>query len=139
MDFEEIASILNSRDLKSTGIRKGVLQIINNSEKAVAQTEIEEQLGNFDRVTLYRTLNILVEKGILHKAFTEQNETYFAMCSSKCSSQKHQHNHIHFKCSNCGVVSCQQPDVKTDISIAGFDLQKIRIEAEGICQNCSMA
>ena len=136
MEKTEISSLLNSRKLRSTKIRQDVLSLIKNSGRAVSQSKIQKFLGEFDRVTLYRTLNVLEDKGILHKAYTENNETYFAICTSNCSSQNHQHKHIHFKCEKCLVVKCVKPQKSIEIDLPNFQINSLNVEVTGVCDNC---
>ena len=91
---------------------------------------------DFDRVTLYRTLNVLEEKGILHKAYTENNETYFAICTSNCTTAEHDHKHIHFKCEKCMVVKCVKPQNSIEIDLPNFQINSLNVEVSGVCDNC---
>lgn len=136
MKEQAISTLLNSRKLRSTKIRQDVLSLIQNSGRAVSHSIIQKSLGDFDRVTLYRTLNVLEEKGILHKAYTENNETYFAICTSNCTTAEHDHKHIHFKCEKCMVVKCVKPQNSIEIDLPNFQINSLNVEASGVCDNC---
>lgn len=136
MKEQVISTLLNSRKLRSTKIRQDVLFLIQNSGRAVSHSIIQKSLGDFDRVTLYRTLNVLEEKGILHKAYTENNETYFAICTSNCTTAEHDHKHIHFKCEKCMVVKCVKPQNSIEIDLPNFQINSLNVEASGVCDNC---
>lgn len=136
MKEQAISTLLNSRKLRSTKIRQDVLFLIQNSGRAVSHSIIQKSLGDFDRVTLYRTLNVLEEKGILHKAYTENNETYFAICTSNCTTAEHDHKHIHFKCEKCMVVKCVKPQNSIEIDLPNFQINSLNVEASGVCDNC---
>ena len=136
MKEQAISTLLNSRKLRSTKIRQDVLSLIQNSGRAVSNSIIQKSLGDFDRVTLYRTLNVLEEKGILHKAYTENNETYFAICTSNCTTAEHDHKHIHFKCEKCMVVKCVKPQNSIEIDLPNFQINSLNVEASGVCDNC---
>ena len=136
MKEQVISTLLNSRKLRSTKIRQDVLFLIQNSGRAVSHSIIQKSLGDFDRVTLYRTLNVLEEKGILHKAYTENNETYFAICTSNCTTAEHDHKHIHFKCEKCMVVKCVKPQNSIEIDLPTFQISSLNVEASGVCDNC---
>ena len=130
-------NLLQSRDLKATGKRIEVLTTIENYGSAMPYSELQKSLANFDRVTLYRTINTLTEKGIIHKASTRGQETYYAICSHHCTSEHHNHQHIHFKCTNCNSVSCIEIDEKIAIEIPNFKINNVEIEVSGICDQCS--
>ena len=136
MKEQAISTLLNSRKLRSTKIRQDVLSLIQNSGRAVSHSIIQKSLGDFDRVTLYRTLNVLEEKGILHKAYTENNETYFAICTSNCTTAEHDHKHIHFKCEKCMVVKCIKPQNSIEIDLPNFQINSLNVEVSGVCDNC---
>ena len=101
------------------------------------KTENYYSLHDFDRVTLYRTINSLMKSGIIHKASVGEKETFYAVCSSKCSSDSHTHKHIHFKCSNCKAVTCVQADSAINFAIPGHTINNFEIEATGICVACN--
>lgn len=129
-------NILQARDLKATSKRMEVLQTIAEYGSAMPYSELQKSLQNFDRVTLYRNINTLMDKGVIHKASTRGQETYYAICSHHCTSEHHNHQHIHFKCTNCKEVSCMEIDDHISIQIPNVQVQNIEIEASGICENC---
>lgn len=89
-----------------------------------------------DRVTLYRTLESLLEKGIIHKAFQENNEIYYAICGESCSTNTHKHDHAHFKCMKCNIVSCLELDEAIKIALPSYEINKVSIHMEGMCDLC---
>ena len=69
-----IEDVLKKNQLSVTDGRKKILELFLNSEGALAHADIEEKTGEtFDRVTVYRTLNTFVEKGIIHHIPTTDN------------------------------------------------------------------
>jgi Fur family ferric uptake transcriptional regulator len=137
LERKELASLLRNRNLKATATRMDVLSVISNFDKAVSHTEIQNRLKDFDRVTLYRTLGALVENGIIHKAMADELETYYALCNNNCTSHHHNHKHIHFKCLQCNAVSCVSLADSISISLPGYIIERIEIEASGICKSCA--
>lgn len=133
----QLAELLRERNLKATSTRLEVLSVISNCDRAIPFSEIQNALHSFDRVTLYRTIHALVDKGIIHKALIDENETFYAMCSNSCSSASHDHKHIHFKCNLCHVVTCVQADSPISISIPGHSIENFEIEATGVCTSCN--
>lgn len=131
--------ILKKHKLKVTQPRLQVLDFIDNKGLAVSQPELEKLLGNtVDRVTLYRTLAIFEEKGILHKVFDLNGTATFALCSIECTEHHHHDQHVHFICSNCNSIHCLEnihlPNIPTP---AGFILNNIAVNAIGICDKCA--
>ncbi|MBD79051.1 MAG: Fur family transcriptional regulator [Crocinitomicaceae bacterium] len=132
----ELTEILRRRNLKATSKRVNVLSVITEYNKAVPYSEIQNSLKDFDRVTLYRTLNTFIEYGIIHKALVNENETFYAMCSD-CDVHHHHHKHVHFKCTKCDEVSCVQANHKMVLTIPGYVVESFEVEATGICQSCN--
>lgn len=132
----DMATLLRARNLKATSTRIEVLNAISAHEKAIPYSEIRNALESFDRVTLYRTLNALIENGIIHKAMTNDNDTFYALCSTNCTSDSHDHKHIHFKCTSCEAVSCVQSDNLIQLSIPGHLITDFEIQASGTCNSC---
>ncbi len=132
----QLTDLLRKRNLKATSNRLDVLAIIAESENAVPYSQIQDTLQNFDRVTLYRTLHVLIEKGIVHKAMVDDNETYYALCSHNCSTESHNHQHIHFKCNSCTEVMCLQVSSPFSIDIKDHFIEHLEISATGVCQKC---
>lgn len=132
-----LAELLRERKLKATPTRLDVLSVISDYNKAIPFSEIQHALHGFDRVTLYRTLHALVDNGIIHKALIDEKETFFAMCSKNCTSDTHNHKHIHFKCSRCQAVTCVQTVNPISLSIPGHLIEDFEIEATGVCASCN--
>lgn len=136
MDSVYFKDLLRSRELKATVPRLNLLLTMQEYESAMPYSAIQKSMKSIDRVTLYRTLESLKEQGIIHKAFQENNETYYAICDNKCGKHQHHHDHIHFKCEQCKSVTCEQSTRALKISIPNYEINKISIHIEGICKLC---
>ena len=133
-----LVELLRERKLKATSTRLEVLSVISDYHKAIPFSQIKNTLHDFDRVTLYRTIHVLMENGIIHKALIDEKETFFALCSNSCTEDYHKHKHIHFNCSSCQFVTCVQADRPISFSILGHLIENFEIEATGLCQNCNV-
>jgi Fur family ferric uptake transcriptional regulator len=113
-----------------------LLEIMSNLGKAVSYHEIQNSLMNFDRITLYRTLNTFIERGILHKIIFEDHQSFYALCSLDCTTDRHQHQHVHFQCNQCKEVSCLEAKEPIRLAISNHFVDDIEITASGVCQEC---
>ena len=138
MDNEYFKNLLNSRNLKATNTRLNLLMAIQTNASAMSYSAIQKAIQPIDRVTLYRTLETLKEEGIIHKAFQENNEVYYAICGKKCEKHNHNHEHIHFKCLQCNTVSCEKP-MDAIISIPDYEIHTVSIHVKGVCKTCKSA
>ena len=108
MKSNDIKKLLKKRNLKVTSNRLNLLSKILNNGSAMSYTNIQRAMQPIDRVTLYRTLEKLKEKGIIHTAFQDKKESYYAMCENTCDENLHHHEHVHFKCNLCDQISCEK-------------------------------
>lgn len=136
MNTLQIKELLQKRNLKATSIRLNLISKLSESHSSMSYSAIQESLKPIDRVTLYRTLESLKEKGIIHKAFQDKKESFYAMCGSTCEEDQHRHEHVHFKCNQCNVISCEQLKQVIKLSLPGFSIAKTAINLEGTCKNC---
>lgn len=133
-----IEEILKRNQLSVTGSRKRILQLFLAQQGALAHADIERKAGEkFDRVTVYRTLQTFVEKGIIHVIPTADNSIRYALCKDECSEGHHHDHHVHFVCDNCGNTYCLDDVVTPDIKLPkGYLMKHVEVVAEGICKNC---
>ena len=136
MTVTGIKKTLKTKNLRATELRVALLEIISNLGRAVSHQEIQNSLIKFDRITLYRTLNTFIERGILHKIILEDNKNFYALCNLECTTDKHQHQHIHFLCNQCKEVSCLESKEPIELGISNHLVDEIEITASGICQDC---
>ena len=134
---QAFSELLRKRSLRATTQRLDVLKVIDTYGKAIPYSLLRKSLQDLDRVTLYRTINTLLDSGIIHKAMVDSGETYYALCNISCSSHAHHHEHVHFKCEDCQEVTCVETSFPP-IDIPGYQIEAIKIEATGKCQNCTV-
>ncbi|HVE60296.1 MAG: Fur family transcriptional regulator [Chitinophagaceae bacterium] len=133
-----IASILRRKNLSITDSRKKILSLFLQANDALTHGDIEKKAGEkFDRVTIYRTLQTFVEKGIVHVIPTGDNSIRYALCKD-CTEGHHHDDHVHFVCSNCNTTICLDDVVSPSIELPkGYIAQNVQVVINGICNNCS--
>ena len=135
----EVAEILKRNQLSVTESRRKILELFRLTNGALAHADIETKTGeHFDRVTIYRTLQTFVEKGIIHTIPTVDNSVLYALCKDQCTEGHHHDNHVHFICDDCGTAYCLEnisiPEVKLP---AGFKQAQTDVLISGKCDKCS--
>jgi Fur family ferric uptake transcriptional regulator len=135
----KIGSILRKKNLSITDSRKKILTLFLQGTDALTHGDIEKKAGEkFDRVTIYRTLQTFVEKGIVHTIPSADNSIRYALCKD-CTEGHHHDDHVHFICSNCGTTICLDDVVSPAIELpAGYIIQNVQVIINGICNNCSI-
>lgn len=133
-----VDDILRRNSLSVTESRKKILGLFLSVHGALAHGDIERKAGEkFDRVTVYRTLQTFVEKGIIHTIPTTDNSVRYALCKDNCSEGHHHDNHVHFICMKCGTTLCLEEVVVPEIKIRkGFSINEIEVVVKGICLEC---
>ncbi len=134
-DITYFSQLLRDRDLRATTFRLKLLTCLQAYHSAMPHAAIQSAMEPIDRVTLYRTLDSLIQKGIIHKAYQEGSNIYYAICDENCDSSHH-HEHLHFRCSVCETVTCQLPSHTLKISIPDYEVHKVDIHVDGVCKSC---
>jgi Fur family ferric uptake transcriptional regulator len=134
----DIKDILKRNSLSVTGSREKILGLFLDQQGALAHGDIEKKAGEkFDRVTIYRTLQTFVEKGIIHTIPTADNSIRYALCKDDCKEGHHHDHHVHFVCTNCNITYCLDDVVTPELKLPkGYTSSHIEVVAEGICKNC---
>lgn len=135
---EQIQHLLKKNRLSITDSRLKILELFLQQGGALAHADIEKKSGaSFDRVTVYRTLQTFVEKGIIHTIPTTDNAILYALCKDECSGGRHHDHHVHFVCRECNAATCLDhvhvPQVKLP---EGFNAEQVEVVVNGICPKC---
>jgi Fur family ferric uptake transcriptional regulator len=133
-----IDDILKRNLLSVTSGRKKIIELFLSNPGALSHGDIEKKAGaKFDRVTVYRTLQVFLEKGIIHNIPTADNSILYALCKDDCSAGDHHDNHVHFICNDCGNTVCLEsvsiPQVKLP---KGFTSNQVDVVVSGVCKEC---
>jgi Fur family ferric uptake transcriptional regulator len=133
-----VEEILKKNNLSVTGSRQKIMQLFLNSDGALAHADIEKRTGeSFDRVTVYRTLQSFVEKGIIHLIPTRDNSIKYALCKDDCEAGHHHDNHVHFICDECHKTICLDDVTVPQVKLPkGFTPQHAEMVMNGICEEC---
>ena len=138
MKKKNIEGILIDHELRSTPQRTAVLKVFIDKKKAMSLSDLNKFLGKeFDRITLYRTLNSFEEKGLIHKIADKESPSY-AICNHEAIAHTHDENHIHFKCNNCKMVQCLESIAIPEVKIPRkFKVENHNYIVEGLCDKCA--
>jgi Fur family transcriptional regulator, ferric uptake regulator len=135
---EEIKKRLEAHNLRKTAIRKEVLELFIESEgRALSNQDLEERLNNPDRITLYRTLKVFEDKGLIHLAVDRGGISKYALCSEGCDAHSHHDSHAHFHCQVCGKTICLEGDIRIEARPPrGYRVHQEKLVLEGECADC---
>jgi len=131
-------SILKKNQLSITDGRKEILKLFLKSPGALAHADVEKSTGAaFDRVTVYRTLQTFVDKGIIHHIPTTDNSILYALCKDNCEEGHHLDDHVHFICEECNKTICLDDVTVPEVKLPkGFKPIHAEMVVTGICNDC---
>jgi Fur family transcriptional regulator, ferric uptake regulator len=136
--MKETLEILKRNSLSITDSRKIILELFLKTEGALAHADIEKNTTvNFDRVTVYRTLQTFTENGIIHQIPTTDNTILYALCKDKCEAGHHHDEHVHFICVDCEKTVCMEEVVVPQVKLPkGFVPLQSAMIVKGTCNEC---
>ncbi len=135
---KEIENLLKKSRLSVTDSRVKILELFFNQQGALAHGDIEKRTGEkFDRVTVYRTLQVFLSKGIIHTIPTNDNSIRYALCKDACEEGHHHDNHVHFVCNDCGNTTCLEETIIPNIKLPkGYAPEQVEMIVSGTCREC---
>lgn len=135
MKYSSLKQILKRHKLRITDCRMDILEYFIHEEKALSFKDLEDNFDQYDRVTLYRTLHSFTEHGMLHKIPDDSGSVTYGICYDTCDAEEHHHNHIHFKCNECGEIKCLDKHLPK-IDLPGYLVEEANLIVNGICKEC---
>jgi Fur family ferric uptake transcriptional regulator len=126
--------LLRAAGIKVTPGRVRVLDVLRSAQQPVSHADLETQLADADRVTLYRVLDSLVACGLALKAADARGVFRF----SAAGAPRPHDGHVHFRCVDCGGVFClKAPPPPPPKLPRGFRLADIEYDVRGTCAGCA--
>ncbi len=133
MDLKTIEEILKSHNIKPSHHRLRVLEYLllhrNHPTVEMIYQHLLQDIPTLSKTTLYNTLNLFVERGIVIVITIEENENRYDADISL---------HGHLKCNHCGQIF----DIRLPVAIlefAGlekFEITESQMYFKGICPTC---
>lgn len=136
--MNQASRLLAERGLTPTAARIRVLQQLLAADSAVTHQQLQQSAERgdnpFDKVTLYRVLEWLVEQGLVHSVTGQDRVRHFSLIGS-------QDAHAHFECLFCGRLFCLQGlPALSDLAVpTGFVQEQFDITVRGRCADCALA
>lgn len=133
LEAAEVGEYLKKHEVKPSYQRMRIFQyLLNNSEHPtvdVIYKALSPDLPTLSKTTVYNTLNLFVEKGLVEVVLIEENETRYEIASP---------THGHFKCQDCGTVYDLEWDDKEweQQFLEGCKIEERHFYFKGICKHC---
>jgi Fur family transcriptional regulator, ferric uptake regulator len=135
----DYTKLLESSGLAHTPGRLQVLAIIGSSTSPLSVQDIAfamERAMTLHRVTLYRTLELLVDHKVVDRITAGDRSFRYGLAENP----NHPH-HPHFYCTHCGSMECLNPksvtvDVDTLQNSFPALIERVEVRLDGICKTC---
>jgi Fur family ferric uptake transcriptional regulator len=126
---------LSERGFRETGARRAIVETVLNKDGQFSARQLHEDLRRWGigRATVFRTLDLLVELGVLNRLHTDDRCSFYIVCAD-------QHHH-HLVCERCDAVQ-EISDARVERSVramaieSGFRAREHHLEIVGVCRNC---
>lgn len=131
--FENLKKELKEKNINLSYQRLKVLEYLNNNRCHPTvdkiYTDLHKELSTLSKTTVYNTLRVLAESGMVRVITIEDNETRYDI---------NVENHGHFKCDSCGEIYDFSVDIDSLIyeGLDDFMINSKNVYFNGICPNC---
>tara|TARA_A100000171_G_C2138101_1_gene152080 strand:+ start:3370 stop:3786 length:417 start_codon:yes stop_codon:yes gene_type:complete len=136
--IKELEENLKVHNIKPTAMRLLVLEYLMDKEAAISLTDMYTEFEKSDRTTIYRTLKVFEENGIVHSIDDGTGVPKYALCADGCKCDIGRDLHLHFHCRICGQTKCL-----TSYKIPKVELppkhiaEEANLVVKGVCNHCS--
>lgn len=140
-DDAHTRAMIRSIGARLTGPRLRVLGELLRADRALTHLELQRRVEAgaepIDRVTLYRVLDWLAEKGLAHRVAGP--DRIFRFSARSCELP-----HGHFRCEQCGRMYCLDGSADLERSVLatlprGLTGRRVEITVSGLCAECAPA
>jgi Fur family ferric uptake transcriptional regulator len=132
---EEAATALAEAGFRSGGARRQVLELLGGEGCALTALEIDRRLPRVGRASVYRTLELLEELGLVQKVDLGGEAAGYERV------EPGGHHHHHMVCERCGrVVTFEDEPLERAIVALerrrDFDVSSHEVTLRGQCASC---
>ena len=131
--------ILESANIEPSENRLHILEVIGENKCPLTAAEIYQTVQRthpINRVTVYRVLDLLLERHVIERLNAGGRAAHFGMAPSEYHIR-----HPHFYCTRCGQMDCLSPE-SIEIEMENLKktfpgkVERVEIRVDGICRNC---
>lgn len=137
---EEVRSRLAYHEIRYTGGRQAVIKALQRVNGPQSAADLHERVKSVPLSSLYRSLTVLDEAGVLRKHHDADGLARFELAEWLTG------HHHHVVCVECGMVEDVELDKKAEkmldqlaealAAAAGYQLDGHVLEVEGVCGSC---
>jgi len=130
--------ILTLYHLRKTPTRLSILEYLQISHLPQSENDIHKKMqDSYDRITFYRTIQTLMEAGIIHRIVADNTTVRYALNHYNSQLDEQNHDHVHFYCTKCGKVECMEEVVVQPYHLPdGYKIEECNVVVKGLCRQC---
>jgi Fur family ferric uptake transcriptional regulator len=139
IDFVEVMNLLRTRGLRMTPQRRAIVSEVMRTQGHISPTaiarKVQGEMPGVNASTVYRTLTLLEEVGVLQHSHLEAGAEYHRTDEAQ---------HVHLTCARCGrddALSIQEAGKLGALINAhrGFVADLTHFAITGLCAECAAA
>ena len=139
VDFNEVMDLLRARGLRMTPQRRAIVSEIMRTQghisPAAVARRVQDEMPGVNASTVYRTLALLEEIGVLQHSHLESGAEYHKADEAQ---------HVHLTCGRCGrddALSLREADDLAALirTHGGFEADLTHFAITGRCSDCARA
>lgn len=132
IENEKLKKLFKQYNLKITKQREYVINLVSElGDNATAKTIASKCTGIADYSTVYRIIDLFLEKSLFEKGINYNNEIYFSI--------KEEHGH-YITCIKCHkkekIEECPLDEIEKGLANEGYKVLSHTIQLDGICKKC---
>lgn len=129
----DLAAVIEDMGLRITQARRQVVDLLDRKSDGFGAEEINAELPGVGRATVYRTIRLLLEAGVVCKLALRDGTTKYSLA-------RYEHHH-HTVCVRCGTVGeFRDSTIERLVRAIGGEVNGEilghRIEFDILCQDC---
>ena len=137
VDYEEVLDRLRARGLRMTPQRRAIVSEVMRTQGHISPAQIarkvQGEMPGVNASTVYRTLTLLEEIGVLQHSHLESGAEYH---------KAEEAQHVHLTCGRCGrddALSMARPGSSAGLIRAhhGFEADLTHFAITGLCEDCA--
>lgn len=121
---------LKTNKIKATKPRLLIAKYLEEKDGIFCARDIAKKIKNIDKVSVYRTLEIMQKKKIINPVITLDGDQYY----EKNDAHNHHHHIICTRCRKTECVDCTEPKIK---QTKKFNNLNHLLIFTGICHSCT--
>lgn len=131
--------MLEAAGVEATDNRILVLEVLGNNKCPLTAADVfktVERNRPINRVTVYRILDLLLEKQLVERLSTGGRASYYGLAPNE-----HHAAHPHFFCTSCGRMDCLSPE-SMQVDLQNMEktfpgvINRVEVRVDGVCSNC---